>query len=183
MPVVTMDEILTAVGDELLATFEAIAREAHETYRGYPAVVLVEHDVRAQAACTYAHMQLGADRRFLDKPGIRTLDLRGLKLWHFETANVVVRFKKMDEDGRSRSYPTKQAKDFDNQLELPGLPLAPVRLTAGYLLDATGTKFERAQVARPFGRQAEWCAAILPPEQRTAGQRVWVDVTRQARFG
>ncbi|MCW5696815.1 MAG: hypothetical protein KIS96_08790 [Bauldia sp.] len=182
MPEQTMDEILSAIGDAHLIAFEEIAREAHRKYRGYDAAILIELDVRAQAACTYAHMQAGADRRFLDQPGIRLFDIRGLKLWHFETANVVVRLKKMDEDGRSRSYPTKQAKDFDNQLELPGLPAAPVRLTAGYLLDRTGTQIERAQIARPIGKRTEWCAAILPADQRTAGERVWEDVTRQARF-
>lgn len=85
----------------------------------------------------------------------------------FEDADAVVRFKKMDEDGLTRNYPTEQAKDFDRGLPLPGLPMPPVRLTAGYLLDATSTQFERTQVARPVGqKRTKWCAAIVPIEIR-----------------
>jgi hypothetical protein len=128
-------------------------------------------------------MVAAADRRFFGREGIRVIEIRGLKLWLFESASVVVRFKKMDEDGRSRNYPTKQARDFDAQLELPGLPPKPVRLTAGYLLDETGIDFVRSQIARPYGREALWCGAVIPREDRKPGERIWIDVTRQRRFG
>jgi hypothetical protein len=90
----------------------------------------------------------------------------------------------MDEDGKTKNYPTKQAKDYDAQRELPGLPLPPVRLTAGYWLDRTGQIINRVQIARPDGKRLPiWCAAIVPPEQRKAGERIWIDVTRQRGFG
>ena len=178
----TMTEILDTLGDDLLDEFDAIAREAHATYRLYDPSVLIEHDIRAQASCTYSHMVAAADRRFIDRTDVRALDIRGLKVWLFETANAVVRFKKMDEDGRSRNYPTKQARDYDAQLELPGLPPKPVRLTAGYLLDETGTEFVRCQIARPDGSDALWCAAVIPRGDRTPGERIWIEVTRQRRF-
>lgn len=181
MPDRTMLQTLDDLGDDLLV-FDAIAREAHTTYRRYPSAVLIEHDPRAQANCTYSHMVAAADRHFGDRPDVRALELRGLKVWLFEKPSAVIRFKKMDEDGRGRNYPTKQAKDFDAQLELPGLPPKPVRLTAGYLLDMTGTQFVRSQIARPEGRTVTWCGAILPVEERKAGERAWVDVTRQIRF-
>jgi hypothetical protein len=182
MPHRAMAETFEAIGDDLLDEFDALTREAHATYRSYDPAVLIEHDARAQANCTYTHMVAAADRRFLDRVGIRPLDIRGLKLWLFEHASVVVRFKKMDEDGRSRNYPTKQAKAFDGQLELPGLPPKPLRLTVGYLLDVTGVDFIRAQIARPDGRDALWCGAVIPREDRVAGERIWIDVTRQRRF-
>jgi hypothetical protein len=182
MPHRSMAETLEAIGDDFLDDFDALTREAHATYRAYDPAVLIEHDVRAQATCTYTHMVAAADRRFIGRAGIRPLDLRGLKVWLFEHAGVVVRFKKMDEDGRSRNYPTKQARDYDRQLELPGLPPKPLRLTVGYLLDATGVEFVRTQIARPDGREALWCGAVIPRETRRAGERIWVDVTRQRRF-
>lgn len=52
----------------------------------------------------------------------------------------------------------------------------------GYLLDATATEFIRTQVARPLGRRIDWCAAIVPQEERRAGEAVWIDVTRQGKF-
>jgi hypothetical protein len=144
--------------------------------------VLIELDKRAQAACTYSHMGADADRRFLGKDGITPIDIRGQKLWLFEAVNAVVRLKKMDEDGRTRNYPTKQARDFDRGYDLPGLPMPPVRLTAGYLLDPTGVNFVRTQISRPVGRGTMWCAAIVPAEERKADERAWRDVTRQGRL-
>ena len=122
-----------------------------------------------------------ADRRLLILPDVRPLEIRGLKLW-LVGDHSAVRLKKMDEDGRSRNYPTKQAKDFDRGAELPGLPPKPTRLTVGYLPDATGTQIVRVQIAKPIGRGTEWCAAIVPADERAEGERRWIDVTRQGRF-
>jgi len=176
-----MDEIMDSLGP-LLDEFDQIARTSHTRYRSYKAEDLIELDSRAQAACTYAHMASAADRAFLGRESIRPIDLRGLKLWFFEKPNVVIRLKKMDEDGRTRNYPTKQAKQFDAGYDLPELPMPPVRLTAGYWLDETGTVFERTQVARPMGRRTMWCGAIVPLEERKVGERPWIDVTRQHRL-
>lgn len=181
MPDRSMIETLDSLGETLLDELDDIVRAADARYRTYRTEDLIEHDVRAQAACTYCHMLADADRRFDGRPRVRPLDIRGLKLWLFEDSNAVIRLKKMDEDGRSRNYPTRQAKDFDGQKELPGLPMPPVRLTAGYLLDATGT-FVRTQVARPNGKVPLWCGAIVPREDRKAGERIWVEVTRQRSF-
>lgn len=180
MPERDMFDILDAIGDAIVSEFDDITRAGHSRFRAYRPEDLIELDDRAQAACTYSHMLAEADRRFVGRGRVRTLDIRGLKLWHFEDADAVVRFKKMDEDGRSRNYPTEQAKAFDRQMELPGLPSPPVRLTAGYLLDATGG-FVRAQIAMPSGRDTFWCVAIIPREERVEGERIWTDVTRQPR--
>lgn len=177
----TATQVMEALGDDLVSELDEIARAGHLRFSSYKPEDLIELDVRAQAACTYAHMLAESDRRFLDRPRVRSLDIRGLKLWHFEDADVVVRFKKMDEDGRTRNYPTTQAVDFDRQKELPGLPVPPVRVTAGYVLDATGTGFLRSQIAMPFGRDANWCVAVVPREERVPGERIWIDVIRQAR--
>jgi len=181
MPTRTMSETMDALGS-LLDEFDMIARQGHLRYRSYNPNDLVELDIRAQAACTYCHMLAEADRRISGLPNVRPFEIRGLKLWLLEEANAVIRLKKMDEDGVSRNYPTKQARDFDAGEELPGLPMPPVRLTAGYLLDPTGTIFKRTQISRPMGRRTMWCGAIVPREERTAGEKFWIDVTRQGRM-
>ena len=87
----------------------------------------------------------------------------------------------MDEDGNGRNYPTRQARDFDRGFDLPGLPMPPVRLTAGYFLDPAATVIERTQIARPIARRRTlWCAAIVPIKDREIGQPTWIDITRQA---
>lgn len=185
MPHRTMNQTLESLGNDAIDELAEIVRGGHARYMGYAPADLLELDVRAQAACTYCHMHAEADRRLIGRDDIRPIDYRGgLKLWLYETANVVIRLKKMDEDGKSRNYPTKQAKDYDAQFELPGLPLPPVRLTAGYWLDATGQIINRVQIARPNGRRLPmWCAAVVPQEQRRAGERIWIDVTSQRGFG
>lgn len=176
MPHRTMAETLDGFGD-LLDEFDEIARSAHARYRAYNPADLLEHDPRAQAACTYSHMLAASDRMFIGRIGVRPLEIRGLKVWLFEELNAVIRLKKMDEDGRSRNYPTKQAEDYDAQRQLPGLPMPPIRLTVGYLLDPTGANYSRTQIARPAARRsAIWCAAIVPREERKPGERVWYNV-------
>src|SRR5580693_6271614 len=60
-------------------------------YMGYRPEDLVELDVRAQSACTYCHMLSEADRRLIDRDGIRPLEIKGgLKVWLVESANVVI---------------------------------------------------------------------------------------------
>jgi hypothetical protein len=177
-----MDQTMDAL-EGYLNELDQVLRAGHERYRAYEPAVLLELDRRAQAACTYCHAVAEAERRFLSRSNVRPIEVRGLKLWLLEDVNVALRSKKMDEDGTSRNYPTKQAADYDSGRELPGLPMPPVRLTAGYLLDALGTGFLRTQIARPTGtKTVMWCAAVVPEERRKAGEKVWVEVKRSMPF-
>lgn len=179
----SMNDIMQDV-DALLDEFDEICRYGFDTYRKYDPMVLVEHDARAAAACVYAHMAAEAERRFTDHSLIKPVDSRplgGLKVWRVRDS-AVIRFKKHDEDGYSRNYPTKQAKDYDRGNTLPGLPPPAARLSVGYWLDPTSTVFIRTQVARPLGRTIDWCAAIVPAQERQAGDRRWIDVTKQGGF-
>jgi len=177
---VAIDNDMQLIAD-LIDDLDQIPRLAHEKYREYPADILIEHTPRAAATCTYDHMVAEAERRWIDRRGIVPKEIRGLKVWIVRDA-AVLRFKKMDEDGRSRNYPTKQAKNFDDGATLPGLPEPAARLSVGYLLDGTQSQFIRAQVAKPRSHKTiEWCAAIVPasaPGERTT----WRDVTRQPGF-
>jgi len=167
---------------QLDAHFEAIdeiCRGGLVKYRQYPPEFLIEHDGRAAASCIYTHMVALADNMLTDRPGVVFKNIRGLKVWIL-SERATIRFKKMDEDGRSRNYPTKQARDFDRQMALPGLPYPPLNLVVGYLADATGTTVERVQVAKPAGKAIDWCAAIVPTKELIVGQPRWIDVTRQS---
>lgn len=159
---------------------DAICRGGLGRYRDYPPEFRTDHDNRAAASCIYAHMVALADERLTDKPGVVFKNIRNLKVWIIGDM-ATIRSKKMDEDGRSRNYPTKQAKDFDRQLALPGIPHPPLNFVVGYLPDPTGTAVERVQVAMPFGKEINWCAAIVPTSDQVVGEPRWIDVTRQAR--
>jgi len=165
-----------------LDRLDGILRHGHATYECYPAELVVDHDASTQAHCTFRHSLAEAHRVLDDLPGVRHMEIRGQNLWLVEPANAVVRFKKTDEDGVSANYPTTQAVAFDEGDELPGLPPMPTRLTAGYLLDATGTGFMRSQISLPTKKGALWCAAIVPLEARAADEAAWYETTRQRRF-
>jgi len=180
MPEWTMFDAMSSL-DPHFDDIDAICRNSLATYRQYPPEFLLDHDPRAAANCVYAHMVARADERLTGRPGVRFVNIRGLKVWVIGEV-ATIRFKKMDEDGRSRNYPTKQTRDYDRQLQLPGLPHPPLNLVVGYLPDPTGTEVQRVQVARPSGRQIDWCAAIVPFEERVHGGARWIDVTRQGRL-
>ena len=167
--------------ERYLDRFDAILRYGHALYEKYPAEVVVDHDASTQAHCTFRHSLAEAHRVLDDLPGVRHMEIRGQNLWLIESANAVIRFKKTDEDGVSSNYPTPQAVAFDQGEELPGLPPRPTRITAGYLLDATGTGFVRSQISLPTNKGAMWCAAIVSTDLREAGEAGWYEVTRQRR--
>lgn len=168
--------------EHLLDPFDQIARAGFLKYQDYPADLRVEHSARTAANIRYDHMLGEAERRLQGQAGVVALDVRGLKVWVIN-GNAVVRLKMMDEDGRSRNYPTKQATEFDKGDELPGLPPPAVRLTVGYLLDATQTEYQRTQIARPIGMSGiQWCAAIVPADVATGRRATFEDVSRQRRL-
>jgi len=180
MPEWSMGEAMGAL-DPIFDDLDAICRQGLAKYQLYPPEFRIDHDGRAAANCIYTHMVALADERLTDRAGIVFKNIRGLKVW-IVGEQATIRFKKMDEDGRSRNYPTKQTRDYDRQMQLPGLPHPPLNLVVGYLPDPTGTEVVRVQVARPMGRNIDWCAAIVPVEDRVRGEPRWIDVTRQARM-
>ena len=177
----TQDQAMSQL-DPIFDHLDAICRGGLARYQQYPADIRIEHDPRAKAACIYSHMETQAHARLSDLAGVVPLEIRGLKVW-IVGEKATIRFKKMDEDGRTRNYPTQQAVDFDKQLPLPGIPFPPLNLVVGYWQNSLGTDVQRVQVARPMGKEIDWCAAIVPTDSQIVGQPRWYDVTRQARLG
>lgn len=157
----SIDDVLALLGN-VIDDIYAIPHHAHDKYRSYPPEFLLDHDPRAAAACTYCHMAAEAERRWIDRAGVVPVDIRGLKVWLIGSG-AVLRFKKMDEEGRARTYPTRQARAYDRGSAFQELPPPAVRLTAGYLLNPTGTEITRVQIAKPDGGGVQWCVAINPP--------------------
>ena len=162
----------------LIDDCHAIPHHAHGRYRSYPSEYLIDHDARAAAACTYCHMVAEAERRWINRSGVTFKDIGGMKVW-IVGGDAVLRWKKMDEDGRSRNYPTKQAKAYDQGAVFKELPPPATRLTVGYLLNPTQTEITRVQIAKPQGQAVEWCVAINAPG---APQR-WEIIHRQFGTG
>lgn len=182
----SIDSVM-ALLDPLLDEFHVVAKHGVNMYlNDYSLAVRMEHSKRTEANCIYDHMVAEWDRRISEHERIKPLDLKGLKLWLIgDQDDVVIRWKKMAEDGATRNYQTKQARLFDRNKPLDGLAQGPMRITVGYFLDGAGA-FQRAQVARPNKinryHSVDWCAAIIPPEEREDGEKKWQDVTMQKRW-
>lgn len=165
-----------------LDLFDGILRHGHSSYEDYPASLVIDHDASTQAHCTNRHVLAEAHRVLDELPGVSHKEIRGQNLWQIDPANVIVRFKKTDEDGVSANFPTRQARAFDRGGQIPGIPAEPTRLTAGYLLDTTGMGYMRSQISLPTRRGVIWCAAIIPAANREAEETAWHEVQRQRRL-
>lgn len=103
---------------------------------------------RTRANLIYDYISNEAEREFISDAGVRVKTVRGLPYLLID-GKVAVRFKKFRNSslavatGRTR----QQEQIGSHQLLLSGCDLAPVWLTAGYLLDDTGLD---AQYAMTF---------------------------------
>jgi hypothetical protein len=163
----SMDEL----GD-LLLHFHTAWHEAFAMYHRYGAEFTAEHDDTTTANCIRSHMWKQVVTRFDGKSGFKLQKLQGLNLLNWE-GRYVFRFKKVDGSGRHANYQTKQQRDFDDQLELPGIPPAALRLTSGYQPDPSGLMIDRIIVARPYGTSTVWAAQV----NLDSGKVTWTDIT------
>ena len=73
---------------------------------------------------------------------------------------LIIRFKLVDRNLRSRNYPTPTSKGWNNQLPLQGLPPLS-RCEFGYRLTLTGTDIEDAFLLLRYGERLLWLWQVL----------------------
>lgn len=167
-----------ALAAPLLIDLHQAWYEAFGQYLKYPAEFTAEHDDTTAANCIRSHMWTEVVRRFDGRHGCKLLSLGRLNLLLYKN-DVVWRFKKVDGSGRHQNYQTKQQRDYDDQLELPGLPGAAVRLTSGYQPDGAGQAIDRVIVSRPLGKSMMWAAQTNVIDNAAS----WVDITPRRLAG
>lgn len=138
----------------------------------YTAEVIAQQRDRTAANCVYDHGFHHLRELLDDEKGCHFLSLRGLEVLNYHDL-AVLRLKKVNSEGRWQNVRTKQQRDFDNQLPLPGLPPEAVRLVIGYEPDPAFTAIERVIVARPLGKTIRWTAQIVIIEEEAS----WLDIT------
>ena len=104
----------------------------------------------------FANQQLG------DTTGI-TLQLEKHQRFLIVDDRLIVRFKLIDRNLRSKNYPTPASKDWNNQLPLQGIPSLS-RCEFGYRLTLTGTAIEDAFLLLRYGDRLLWLWQVLGPE-------------------
>lgn len=156
----------------LLPDFHEAWHHAFKTYKDYPPEFTAEYDDSVAAQVIRRHAWTEIVRRFDGHKGVNFRRLRGLNLLLYKD-ETVWRFKKVDASGRHANYQTSQQQDFDDQLDLPGIPAKAIRLTSGYQPDEAGQEIERIIIARPMGRQIEWASQVNVAN----GTASWEDIT------
>jgi hypothetical protein len=157
----------------------ACIRRGFGKYQGYPTEYRADHDNRAAANCVHSHILTEVSAEFIDIPGAAVLNARGLRVLNVRD-RVVGRFKRVNEEGRSRSYPTDQLRNFDRQLRLPLIPTAAARVTFGYEPDLAFSEIVRVVVSCPLGPTILWCAQVEIDE---SGKAAWRDITPRRLTG
>lgn len=137
-----------------LSAFRQVMENAWQDWISIPDEQRVKLDARSRASCLYAFIMHHAKTRFDNVPGLKLIEKRGLFLVDVND-KVVVRFKKLGANKKTRNASTKQQITFGLQLELPGMPQA-VRLNVGYVLNLTQTAFEDLFVTLQQGRKLKW---------------------------
>ena len=145
----------------------------------YSPLAKAAHDNSAAAKNVHRHILEEVTIEISGLSGLAIVNARGLMVLNIHD-QALLRFKKMDESGRSASYPTPQARNFDRQLSIPGLPQAATRLTFGYEPDLAFSSILRILAACPHGVDAHWCAQI---NEDVDGSASWADITPRRILG
>lgn len=144
--------------------------EAVQLYNeGTSARARAEHDSRAALAAIYSHAWMGYKRELGEMNGFNFLKVRGLHVLNIND-EVVLRAKRVDANGLHVNYPTRQQRDFDRQLPIPGLPPEAVRVVVGYHLDPAFSVVERVIVRSPL---YQWAAQVVVVDDKYS----WEDIT------
>ena len=164
--------ILEPIISEIYGVFPA----AMGTYNKIDASIRAEHENRTAACCVRDHAWMGFQRELDGRTGFKFDEVKGLPILIIRD-QLVIRVKKVDENGRHRNYQTEQQKNFDGGADLDGIPPAALRVVVGYQPDAAFSKVDRVTVRRPKG---DWVSQIVDIE----GAASWVDITpAQLPFG
>lgn len=161
--------ISEAAAKTILEPYKARLREcimqAWEDYESQYGHVRYIHTPRTRANIVHDHMVHHARRLFEGNAGVFMSEIKGLFLIEIE-GQLLVRFKKLDEDKKHHNYPTPQNLEFWDQLDLPGIPHL-TRLVAGYELNNLQTAIDAIYITCPNGSCNAWYFELEDEMART----------------
>jgi hypothetical protein len=125
-------------------------------HRSTPRELLVEYSARTRASAVHDLMVARARAdEMLELKVFNHRKMKGVLI----AGRLVARFKKLSEDGKSCSIPTKQVRDFRQQRSLPGFP-STHNVELGYVLNEAQTDIVEVLVTQPSGKGVAWAISI-----------------------
>lgn len=154
-----------------LARFDYVLRSAVLRFNEDTAArSIAGYDNRAICAAISCNIWNTLEEELAEVPGCHLLRIAGgLRVLNISDT-LVLRFKKVDENGRHRNAETKQQQRFDAQLPLEGLPDPAIRLVVGYQPDEAFSDVERVIIRCP---KTSWAAQVVICEETPN----WSDIT------
>jgi hypothetical protein len=129
----------------------------------YPNLAL--HTPRTRANVLYDLMVNQARIEFRGIRGTAIIDPpSGVVLLDIDQ-QVLIRFKKLDDDSLPRNYPTLAAKDWDIGEDLPGIPSSPQRLSLGYRLNRLQTTVKDVMVSNTLAGRLLYDIILDEPDE------------------
>jgi hypothetical protein len=127
------------------------------------------HSGSAVAHVVNDHAWALFEAEFGEESGFHFLNIRNLKLLNIRD-ELLIRAKKVDENGRHQNADTAQQRAFDAMDDIPGLPPAATRIVIGYQPDEAFSEVVRVTVRRACAR---WVAQIVEIDDAYS----WIDIT------
>jgi hypothetical protein len=110
-------------------------------------------DATTEANMLHCYMVEAAKQEFDHVPGVQFLEMFGFHLGIDGSAFgvnglAVCRFKKFDDEGKSRNYPTERAEALRRNEQLEGMPDRATYVDIGYAFNALRTAISEVQAIR-----------------------------------
>lgn len=163
MPLVAQ-QIALAELDAHLEALATVAVQAWDRYHLLPAADRMIFGARERANCVHAYMVHYAAEYVAVAPGtIRCFKLNQMCGIVIDN-KYAIRFKKLDEDSKSRNQPSRQVKEFQSQIELVGID-ASHHFDVGYVLNLSETDILDVRLVHPAGEGIAWAKSLAPAFQ------------------
>lgn len=117
---------------------------------------------RSRASIVHDLTIRSAIQQFDEMQGVRVVEQNRLFLFIFDES-IALRFKKLDENKRSRNIPTQVTLDFLAQQEIPGIA-STLHLEAGYVLNELQTDIDGIYIVCPTRDRVRWSWALQAPD-------------------
>lgn len=157
MAIVDQDTAVTDLQEHLPA-LESMIHSAWEDVLSLAPASLVVMSARSRASLMHDHILAHASQYADSNPSAHYFirrQMHGLVL----NGRYAVRFKKFDEDNRSRNHPTNQVIDFRSQTELEGIDAAH-HLEIGYITNELESEVVDVRLACPAGQGNSWVFSV-----------------------
>lgn len=159
MPIISQAEALKDLAPHL-GSFYAIATGAWDDCRNLPGKDLAIFTFRTKSSAVHDYMVFRAAHYCEVAERIRPFKKNGMK-GILVDGKYAIRFKKLDEDGKSKSQRTQQVMLYRSQVQLEGID-AQHHLELGYVTNSLRTEVLDVRIVCPSGEAANaWGSSII----------------------